>query len=215
MDRKNLILVGLGIAVLGIFIVGLRTNSDRGVGTGQEYSPPDGPAIITNGGELFSQFDSGLQYDSLRRNLAFFARATIKEYGTGQQPEVVFTIGSDVKKDDRTITFDGSYDKAKGKIRVSVTLLGSNQLKLSVTNLISETNIDAQLPANKPESQFIGSLPYETALYRIEYNASVGTYIVTALSPEQSVRSEANNYIVGGTGKAIDILDIIYQPYLD
>lgn len=200
MNRRFLVLSGLAIVTLILFIVGTSMSSDRGIGTGKEYSPPNGPATMAASEELYRKLSNNIRFTALREDLAFFGRTTIADYRSGKFAEVVFAISSEISQNNNTLTFSGKFEKSKDKITVVIDPLKFERMKVSITNNKTKVNIDNELPSNSKENQFIASLPIDGDGYRIGYISEEKSYEINILRRESALVEIANKKLVESLG---------------
>lgn len=211
--KRIFIVGGIFIIVFILFLIGSQDRNSNGIGTSQEYTPTDGPALMNNSEELYRVINDDRKFSLLREDLAFFGRNTIKEYYSGEINAVVFEVYSEVQKDDRGIFFEGKFDSSDDLIKVSL-LSSQNESRTEIFNKENGSNIDSELPSNNPYNLFISSLPVSTEDYKIEHNKSTDSYTITGLSPAPNIRKMATDYIAEKTEKRQTELKILYIPFL-
>lgn len=213
---RDLLLIGLAAFVVIAIIVGLLGRGDKNIGVGTEYSDPSGPALISGSTELYNQVGGGLAFETLKTNLAYFARQTLDQYKDGKQADVVFTVDpKSVRTEGKKVNFTGNFAASKDKIIVGLQTLGYGKFKLSVVNSKTSQNIDNQLPTNAQADQFIGSLPFYSEQYQIEYTPATNSYTVTALNSDPAIEQVATDYIANGLGKNAAEIKVLFIPFFE
>lgn len=191
-----ILVIVLGITVL---IVGLLSNSEKDLGSGQEYSSPTGPAIMNDSEELYRILDDDAQFTNLREDLAYFGRTTIGSYREGKVLDVVFKV-SKVESRGDDVFFEGAFSEEKSKISGQITPLNYGKIMTSITNTTTGTEIDSTLPSNSARSLFIGSLPLDKDDYSINYSLSSDSFLVTLYETDSSLSDAAEKDIMTGLG---------------
>ncbi|MBA3758708.1 hypothetical protein H0X10_03700 [Candidatus Saccharibacteria bacterium] len=198
---KIYVLLAIIAATIGLFIFGTLKNSDRGVGTGKEYKPPDGPAIMNDSEDLYRFIGNDAQFTFIRADVAAFARLSFDPYKSGEIVAVIFNVKNTASIDSDKITFGGKYSESKDDIEVTITKLPNNRLKTSITNKKTGLTIDSQLPSNSKRNQFIGMLPLKQTGYSVSYLATKDAFYVTlAGSDINRELNEAKAVIINGLG---------------
>lgn len=205
------ILVAILFVVLAIY--GSRPESIDKLGedsTIDKYSQ----AQIVNGEELLQQLKSVDAYEDLSRDLFVFAQSEYTEYNKIPGKVVGFKVISSVTRNEKAVSFEGEYGSVKHKIAVSIELLNYSKMKVSITDKKTNSSVNDKLPSNSRLNLFIGSLPYRSDDFAIEYNQSTDSYTIRALSDAADLRAKATSYILSGTGFAPSDIKTLYIPYL-
>jgi len=184
------ILAAIVVGVLTLFIIGLIQSNDRGVGTGDEYSPPNGPAIMNNSEEVYRLVDD-TQFSQLRTDLAYFARDTMETYKSGKTVDVIFVVGKSITKNNQNISFEGKFKESKDTISVSITREGKSRIKSTILNKKSRVSIDNKLPSNSKRNQYIATLPIDNDDYAIEYDTASDSFVITIYTISDTVNPTA------------------------
>lgn len=214
--RFQLLLSALGVVLFVLVIVfvargGEEIDAPPEEGSSLDYS---NQARIIDNKDLVQKLGGVDQYDFLTKDLFVFGKKTFGKYVQEPSRVVGFAISGEPKEKDGTVSFGGRYGAGKDEIQVSVKLLNFRRIKTSITNNKTGVNIDNQLPSNSKDNQFIGGLPFSNELYKVEYNPSVNSFTITALSRDPTVRTQATEYILSGSGKQAKDLKILFKPFL-
>ena len=212
--KKIFIILGLIILGAVLFVIGSQSNDSRGVGTGNEYTPLDGPAIMNDSEDLYRTLNDDQRFTTLREDLAFFGRNTIDTYNSGETVDIIFEVVSEIVISESAIVFEGKFRESDDLIKVTLNDNNTSTYRTEIINLKNNSNINSQLPSNNPYNVFISSLPYITEDYKIEYNSSTDSYVVTGLSQQANIKQTAVDYIEENSGIRKEEIKVLYIPYL-
>jgi hypothetical protein len=165
----------------------------------------------------------------IRADIAYFARQTMTNvYNPKKNPTVILNVSkvdgpvesavdatSDPNKD---ITLVGKFDKSKDEIRIVIKKLTNDRVKVSIINSKSNTTIDDKLPSASKENQFIASLPYVDANYRIDYVSANSSVAITLGEKNPSLLDLANRTIqekIGKTDTSALNISYVYPTNVD
>jgi len=198
-DTTILIVV---LSTLVVFLVGAIFFNRDPIGTGTEYFPSEGPALLNNSQELYASLDGDRYFTALREDLGVFARTTIKQYNDGTLPNIVFAVSSPVQNEDGVYSFDGSFDANKEKVSITVKPLKYGRIQSSITG-IKGTNIDANLPSNSQRNKYISSLAFDNVDYSIDYNPTSDKFSISLYVGDFKNREEAVDSLTSSVGYPI------------
>jgi hypothetical protein len=195
------LLAAIIAATIVLFIIGTIRNSDNRVGTGVEYTPSDGPAIMNESEDLYRLINNDSQFNYLKEDLAYFGRATIDDYTSGKEPGVIFVVDKNARKNGEQITFEGKFEKSKDTIVVTITKLHNGRIKSSVVNKKTNKNLDAELPSNSKRNQYVGSLPLAKDGFTVGFLEKSDEFFITldgvSVSTEQSAAISELTTVLG------------------
>jgi hypothetical protein len=211
LSRFYTIVLILVFSTLVLYLVGLAFQSDKDVGKGTEYTPPDSPAILSESEHLYEQLGSDYRFSALRVDLAYFARATIAEYRTGSVNEIVFKVIGNIEKSDNTLSFNGEFSAGNTPVNIVIGLKNYDRMLVSITNKNNQTNIDSELPSNSKLNKFISTLPIDKNGYHIGYSSSDESFEVNLYISDSGLIAEAQQVIKEGLG--LETLDSIKVGY--
>lgn len=197
-NPKNLIIVILITLVL--FIIGsLFLGRSEDIGTGNEFSPPDGPALLNNSANLYKTMETDGQYTRLTNNLAFFARNYLDEYKRKEYSDILFTVKGAVKKTANLVSFEGTFEASSKNVAVELELLKYEQIKITVS--YNKNVYFDDLPANSRKNQFIATLPINENDYIIDYSTSSNKFSISLFDTTETTRENALSRIIENTGE--------------
>jgi hypothetical protein len=180
--RTTLVIV-VCFVVMFLFLFGLYFRSDSNVGVGEEYSDQNGPALLKSSEKLYEAIGNQGQFEAVTYDLAYFARSTLEKYkDKTKTKDVVFEIGNKLTNEGNAINFEGRFTESKDLILIKIEKKNFERIKTSITNDKSKKNIDAELPSNSKENQYIGTLPIKRDTYTITYFVATKSFFVSLKS---------------------------------
>lgn len=181
---KNKYVALLVALVLLIFLVAGIISSRRDL---NPDSIPEEPSIneysksakiIDPSSSLVQKIGGIVQYDMLSRDLRYFGSVNYEKYKKNTSGVVGFLIKGDVNKNDSVIEFIGVYGASSNKVKVRVELLANKRIKTSITDTVSNINVDSQLDSNSQFNVFISKLPITKTGYTVEYSSIKNQVVV-------------------------------------
>lgn len=209
--KRIIILVLVILLGVAAFVIGLKTSSENGVGTGKEYSSPTGPAVMNNSQDLYNLLADDAQFTHFRDDLAYFGRVTVGSYRDGDVLDVVFKL-TKVEPRDGVVFFEGEFSEESGKISGQITALNYGKIQTKIINNATGTEIDSMLPSNSKRNLFIGSLPLDKDDYSINYSPSSDSFLVTLYETDSTLNDAAEKDIMSGLG--VDNIDGVEIEYI-
>ncbi len=199
---REFVIVGLFLSLAILFLLGTFVfGRPQEIGTGDKFSPKDGPALITNSTTLYNQMGDADRFKALAIDLSYFARTALNTYKEGRYNDITFTVDSDSVLDGETIAFSGSFGEEKGTVDVVVTLKNYGKITSDIRK--NAVEINAQLPSNSKRNQLIGILPITQELYAIDYLESLDKFSIQMYSKQKSDQNKALNQLESSLGVAL------------
>ena len=155
---QSRVLVGIAFLVVGILIIFLLSLQNKGAIKPEpdEEDIARNIALIYNSEELYKLLDDNETTISLiRKDLRFFALTTSKN--VADDPVVGFTFTKGPTQEGDSYVFEGLFYDIDGKIRLVLNKLKTGVVRLSITNMKTQTNIDEFLQLNGPRNRLIAS----------------------------------------------------------
>lgn len=209
--KKHLVIGAIIVGIIAVFIVGLQGRSPN-LGTSQEYSDPNGPAVMANASELFTQMDTFSGYDSLRADLTTFANNNISAYTKSKVNGVVFNVDKTSKKES-TIELRGKYEASKNPITVVIQLMSNDKIHVKIEDKKTQVVMEEGLSSNSSENEFIGSLPIERRDYFITYSTTDDLFVVEMKNDNDESRIAAGIDLADSLGREVTrFTDYIILP---
>lgn len=199
---KEILLILLFLVVAILLLVGSIFRNGSNIGTGTEYFPSEGPALVSNSQDLYKSLNNNRQFVLLTENLGVFARATIEEYGLGISKEIAFTIDSPINKNGSVYSFSGFFEADKNKIQITLEPLAYGQINSTITGP-ENTNIDNFLPSNNQRNKYIATLPFEGTNFSIDYYPTSDTFSISLYDDDPNTRNNALKTLETGVGYTI------------
>jgi hypothetical protein len=192
LQGKKLHLVIFSFLAILFLVLYVVANLQRGEEQqAPEYIPFDGPAILLNTDTLFSDINNTRQFEALRIDIKYFARALVDPYRDGSK-EVVFDI-STYQISDSEIRIEGEYVEEEGKVIITASRKNYGVLETSIESPFGLSS-DIQLPSQSEKNKFIGGLPQKTNQFQIDYLERSDTFYITfsgSVTPEAIVAARA------------------------
>lgn len=179
---RKIALMSMVIIATALIVLLLTNQSNKNSEAGGEYVAQDSLAFMVYKNEAFFPNHSYAPDNSLRADLAYFARKTINDYKSGKVKSVVFNLKDKESINDTTTSFEGVYEKSKDAISISYNSLNNGKIHTSIINKKTKISFDNELPSNTKRNQFIGTLPIQNADYSIAYLKDTEGYFITITS---------------------------------
>lgn len=186
-------------------LASLRASNDN---TDGEYLAPNVPAFLVYDNNSYSVTNDPISEEFLKSDLALFARTNYPQYSVDNRIPVEFIIDKTPIGANEKIVLSGKFKKTKNNVTVNVELLKNSRIKLSITDDVTNTNMDNELVSNSAENQFIGTLPLNEKDYNISYESpdivSVNAYFRDPTILEEA-RAKINSIVGENTMKQLNI----------